>query len=245
VSLALQSSDRPAISGPDQSSRISPLTLARATGPNAGAVLPIAADPGLPPATHDQLRDLTRAIHGHVTERARRACVYLSLIARDVLIARGFKAHVQACTVSARSSRIAVGSRVGRGKAAPGERQGAVCAKWPGHLVCITGDVLIDLSVGQIVRRDLWPVFPMAALAELGQRPFSSGARLLAHLSLPDMPAGALLRRLDFATDTIMLDWHAAVGDGSWMQLPDADPQHRRDLVVRLLHGSTGQPGPG
>jgi hypothetical protein len=241
MSLAQPFADRRGIDRRGHNRPPSTMAMVPVSGPRAGAMLSLAADPGLSPVINSVLHELVRGIHGHVTVRARHACVYLSLIARDVLIARGFDAHVEACIVSARSSRIAVGTRVGRCEK-PGSRVVATAdrASWQGHLVCVAGDALIDLTVGQIVRRDLWPVFPAVALAEVRSDEAAQAKRHLAHMELSDMPAGALLRRLDFMTDRIVLDWHACDDDQSWMGLTDADPRHRQDMVARLAQSLPG-----
>lgn len=241
MSLASPQTDRRTVARRVQDGLPSAMTMVPVSGPRAGAMLSLAADPGMAPVASAVLRELVRGIHGHVTNRARHACVYLSLIARDVLVARGFDAHVQTCIVSAQSSRIAVGTRVGRcerpGNRVVGKADGAA---WQGHLVCIAGDALIDLTIGQIVRRDLWPVFPAVALAEVKSSGTAQEKRHLAHMELPDMPAGALLRRLDFMTDRIVLDWYACDDDQSWMSLTDADPRHRQDMVARLVQSLPG-----
>lgn len=241
MSLAHTVADRRALDRRGHNRPSSAMAMVPVSGPRAGAMLSLAADPGLSPVINSVLHELVRGIHGHVTNRARHACVYLSLIARDVLVARGFEAHVQACIVSARSSRIAVGTRVGRCER-PSSR---VVSKadgriWQGHLVCVASEALIDLTIGQIVRRDLWPVFPAVALAEVQSDQAARAKRHLAHMELSDMPAGALLRRLDFMTDRIMLDWHVCDDDQSWMGLTDADPRHRQDMVARLVQGLPG-----
>lgn len=241
MSLAHPLADRRAVDRRGQNRPPSAMEMVPVSGPRAGAMLSLAADPSLSPVINSVLHELVRGVHGHVTNRARHACVYLSLIARDVLVARGFDAHVQACIVSARSSRIAVGTRVGRcerpGSRVVGKADGA---GWQGHLVCIAGDALIDLTIGQIVRRDLCPVFPTVALAEVKSSEAAREKRHLAHMDLPNMPAGALLRRLDFMTDHIALDWYACDDDQSWMELTDSDPRHRQDMVARLVQSLPG-----
>lgn len=241
MSLALPPTDRRTVDRRAQDRGSSPLTLVSVTGPRTGAMLSVATDPGMATVASAVLLELARGVHGHVTNRARHACVYLSLIARDVLVARGFDAYVQTCVVSARSTRIAVGSRAGRCER-PGGRPlvESENARWQGHLVCVAGDALIDLTVGQMVRRDLWPVFPAVALAGLNMGRADREKRHLARMELADMPAGALLRRLDFMTDRIVLDWHACDDDQSWMGLTDADPRHRQDMVNRLVQSLPG-----
>lgn len=151
---------------------------------------------------------------------SRRSCILMSLTVRDFLHKVGFAdARCQACAFTLYGFPIGSETQFHSVGMVPD----SVGDGWPGHVVVLVDDWLIDTTLYQ-VQRPVWE-----GLAGMTAAPA---------LTFPEAPLGADIRNEEKGI-RLELTW-AAIDRASWKSAPDAHRTRRQAAVSRLVDSMRG-----
>ena len=203
---------------------------------------------GTPPlalgAAFSVIADIHEAFADHapglIPGISKRSCVMASLTVRDFLRMAGFEAEVRACMFMAEAWDINGKVTHTLGVGTPDWREGKIKRRrmsevdgWKGHLVCITGEWLIDSTLFQ-ARRPTWPQLPGMFALPINRLPnVYRGMDALATLMAGNPTNG----------DQVRLTWLDQRRNRYWQTVPDAGFA-RRAPVVRHMLARLGSPIP-
>lgn len=194
---------------------------------------------GTPPralgAAFSVIADIHEAFADHapglIPGISKRSCVMASLTVRDFLRMAGFEAEVRPCMFMAEAWDIHGEVTHTLGVGTPDWREGKIKRRrmsevdgWHGHLVCITGEWLVDTTLFQ-ARRPTWPNLPgMFAM------PINPSPKVYR-----GMDALATLHATETNGDSLRVTWLDQRRNRYWQTVPDAAFARRAPVVRQML----------